>query len=243
MEIVWDTGGGDVGAVQVDASVREVHEAAAKATDLAVERGANVSDHVRAQSPQITIEGQVSNTPIAPPSTQMDGATGATEQMSIDVPELGELREGRNSVGGGTAGLGRRAGPRTVVANVLSWSARFDRVRSVYDVITKLLETGTLVKIVTGLRVYDSMVLESFEVERTAETGNALAFTMSAKRVRIVNSELVNLPEPTEPRGRARSIRGRIEAAIVDAQMRAAIMRADSQIPRRSTVAAILDSL
>ena len=223
MEIVWTLDGGELAAVQVDAAVRESHVSSAHATDLAVERGANVTDHVRPQPFQLTVEGIVTNAPIDQPSTQMDGATGAMTQVSIDVPRAEELRANRNEVAGGRAGLGREAGPGTIAANVWMWSSQFDRVRTVNEVITNLMSTGTLVKIVTGLREYEDMVIENFEVVRSAQVGEALAFTLSAKQVRIVDSETVSLPEPREPRGRPGQNRGRQDGESVTADDNASL--------------------
>jgi hypothetical protein len=55
-----------IDSVTLDASVSETHAAEVEVTDHPVEKGANISDHARPKARTLTIEGIVTNTPLAP---------------------------------------------------------------------------------------------------------------------------------------------------------------------------------
>jgi hypothetical protein len=88
---------------------------------------------------------------------------------------------------------------------VLTFSAPFDRTRPIRDVFVALVESGTLVTIRTGFDVYEGFVLVSFETQREGPAG-ALAFTLDAQQIRIVESEVVEAP--AELRARRHRDRG-----------------------------------
>lgn len=54
-----------IGAVSIDASVREVHDSDCTATDNPVEEGADVTDHVTIEPKRLSIEGVITDTPIS----------------------------------------------------------------------------------------------------------------------------------------------------------------------------------
>lgn len=53
-----------IGVVQFDASIDELHVSTAEVTSHAVEKGPNISDHIRVLPDEITITGVVTNTPV-----------------------------------------------------------------------------------------------------------------------------------------------------------------------------------
>ena len=53
-----------IGALELDASISETHTAEVEVTEHPIEKGANISDHVRAKPENLSIEGVVSNTPV-----------------------------------------------------------------------------------------------------------------------------------------------------------------------------------
>lgn len=53
-----------------------------------------------------------------------------------------------------------------------------------YRDLLNLKENATLLTVVTGLRTYDNMVIESLDVPRDAKTGAVLRFTCSLKQIR-----------------------------------------------------------
>jgi hypothetical protein len=57
------------------------------------------------------------------------------------------------------------------------------RSTEAYDKLIKLQQTRTPFKVVTGLKVYDNMILEDFTVNRDANTSNAIVFTARMKQI------------------------------------------------------------
>ncbi len=185
LTLEWQHDDGTLERVTFDASVRESYESSGEATEHAVERGAAVSDHVKPNADSLTVEGVVTNTPILAPGNQADGVTGDVRGLSI------------------------AAGNRTVTANVLQFSSTFDRVRTVDALLRTLREAGTLVKVYTGLRVLEDVLIVRYTPERSAENGNALHFTLDLKRLRIATTQRVAAPR----RVRRREQRGPQPAA------------------------------
>lgn len=181
LRIEWTEANGAPGAIDVDVSQREGHELGAESTDHAVERGADISDHAKPTNGTVTFEGVVSNHPLEVPRTQMDGVTGSVQS----VP----LRSGGH-------------------ASALKFSAAFDRARAVDRLLQHLITTRTLVRIVTHLRDYEEMLITRFRVDLDAQTGNALPFSMDAKKLRIVETQVGQVPRPAERRGQRTQQRG-----------------------------------
>ena len=64
--LLFRTKKASIGSVELDASISESHSGDVDVTDHPVESGAAISDHARAQPEKLTLEGIISNTPIAP---------------------------------------------------------------------------------------------------------------------------------------------------------------------------------
>ena len=68
------------------------------------------------------------------------------------------------------------------------------RPRAAFEVLEELQNSKELVRIVTDLRTYDTMMLTSFNAPRRQDTKNALLFTAVFREVRLVSSQIVTLP-------------------------------------------------
>lgn len=221
MEISYLAGGALV-TIEFDATVREQHTSSAVVTEHNVEKGPNVSDHVRPELDRITLDAHVTNTPIRVPKTNLDGARGSVGPVSLNV----ETREDTTTNKGITIptrldvprllpGVGlivgsglldstttvqvqthdTKPGKSTQTANVLQFDSPFDRVRSVYDELIVLKDSATLVTISTSLRQYDNMILRNISVPRQVQDGNACTFTIDAQQIRFVTSKRVPAPK------------------------------------------------
>lgn len=62
-ELLFGKTNAEIDSIVVDASISEKHTRRAKATRHPVEEGSDVSDHVKVEPAELTIEGQVSNHP------------------------------------------------------------------------------------------------------------------------------------------------------------------------------------
>lgn len=75
MEIRFTRPTGEAAIIFVDASVSETHLTSALVSDHPVESGTDISDNVRAQNDQLTIELVISNDPTLQPTSHADGVT------------------------------------------------------------------------------------------------------------------------------------------------------------------------
>lgn len=64
---------------------------------------------------------------------------------------------------------------------------------SVFEQLTNLKNSKSLVTVITGLKVYPNMGITQFSVTRDKDTGSALFFTMSFREVKKAFSQLIDL--------------------------------------------------
>lgn len=152
-----------------DVCTDEQYEDIAVVTEHPVEQGAPLNDHVRPGTGSVTFEGLISNDPLGQPVSETGGVRW--------TPQAGKV------VVGGAEYAPTALRPDGPVDR----AARFDQR------LQDLIRGGTLVTITTAMRTLDNMALVSFKVHRDATTGNALPFTLEARRLRIVRSQTVSV--------------------------------------------------
>lgn len=168
-------------AIVLDVTEHESYEATAALSDHPVERGVNISDHVRANPDTITLEAMISNTPIVSPADQPSGS----------------VRPATITVGG-----------VPVRVNTLQWATPFDRARSADTLFNALLHDGALLRVTTGLRTMESMVLTRYSADRTAATGSSLPVVLEFRQARQVSTLRTNVATPAQRRGQRAGNRG-----------------------------------
>lgn len=167
------------GALEVDATTLLGFEMAAEVTEHPVERGPNVADHIRPQNGVITLEGVVTNHPIELPSTQMNGATLGSANVSL---------------------------PDGSRATVRKFSAEVDRVRACDAALQSVIDGGALVSFAAGLRSVDGLAIARYRAERNGETGESVKITMELRKVRLATT--ARAPVPLVRRAQVRLDRG-----------------------------------
>jgi len=81
------------------------------------------------------------------------------------------------------------------------------RTTGVFEALVEIVNKSKLVKLVTGLQMYDNIVLTNLSFHRSPETGPAAyKFTCTAHRIRFVESK--SEPVPKEKRQQPRKQRG-----------------------------------
>lgn len=222
MQVTYLAGGALV-AIDFDGAIRENHVATSTITEHAVEKGANVSDHVRPDLKKFTVDAIVTNTPISAPTSNASGVKGDVRGKALTIPitqrpfttkeltfpERVNLPIGIPGVGAALAGLGaldttgtrkistldRSAdATRTVNASVLQFDGEFDRVGDVFHELDTLRETATIVTVVTTLRIYENMVIQSISAPRTAADGSAITFALNFQEIRFAETRTVKAP-------------------------------------------------
>jgi hypothetical protein len=94
----------------------------------------------------------------------------------------------------------------------------------VHRALQDVIEGGTLVRIVTGLDIFEGVALTDVHIER--ERPGHLRFTATAKVLRIVSSETVDLPTPAAVRSLPATSRGKQPTVDPSAAEEASVARA-----------------
>lgn len=221
-EISFTRENGEAVVISIDATIEEVHSAAASVTEFAVEKGVAISDHVRAENAFISMEIVISNTPIRDQGTlsHTDGAAGLIQPVELLVERKRSLRDLARgvpvsallpfpvSVGANFAGAVSQKIIEPVGAVILQFPQEMNRVGVVYQELLDMMNAGTLCTIGTRLREYENMVLEMIETPRTAEDGSAIRMRVQARQVRVVETETIEITEPLQTRGEKTQRRG-----------------------------------
>lgn len=215
LKISWNTQNMTLGAsgdlestsyehtLEFDVVTSETHEGSSVLTERAVESGAPITDHKRANPRRVTIEAIVSNTPLgAPPAS---GYAQTTIQTSISK------EDGR--------------------ANVVVFSAEFDRIADVMATLDRLRLEATFVTLTTSRRSYDAVQIVSVSEPRSPEDGDSQRFMIEIQEVRIAQTRTVDAPRPREPRGSEPRDRGGQEGQ--SDQRTSAIQRGRDEYDRR----------
>ena len=147
-----------VGLVNFDASVTETHTKRNSVPQHPVEVGKNVSDHIRQEPDELSINGIVTDHPIF-----------FLASIQAESPLEGDL------------------------------TAVNDRADLAYAELQRVMNDGELVEIVTSLREYENMAITELVVNRDAANGNVMNANISAREVRIVQTETTDAPEPENP--------------------------------------------
>ena len=70
------------------------------------------------------------------------------------------------------------------------------RAEDAYAKVKSMRDNGDLVSVVTSLRQYDNMAIESFSVLRDAQNGNVMNATLTLREIFIAETATVAAPEP-----------------------------------------------
>lgn len=73
----------------------------------------------------------------------------------------------------------------------LNMLSDFNRSIDNFNRLTRLFETKAILSVITGIRVYQNMVMTSLNVPRDVETGQSLTFEIDLQEMRFVSQNLV----------------------------------------------------
>jgi hypothetical protein len=187
--IAWTGADGQTYNVSLDATLSQVHESANTVTEHPVESGANMSDHIRPDLDTLSLEGVISNTPVYLPADNIDGARetdveveGVASGVRIPLPVIGSL-------------VGNIPTSPTPKGVVRGFEPAFDRIGACYAALLTLHNEGVLCRVVTHVRIYESMAIRRLGVTLSPETGHALPLSMEFVQIRIGSTEEVPVPE------------------------------------------------
>lgn len=187
----------DAGAtveVRADAITSTRHQLRAQATEHPVESGEDVADHVLPGLDRVTVEAFVSNQPTDPFADE----SGGFEIKSLDIPKY-EPRPPLNPVGALTSVVSSAvdsllSGGGKVDVTLLTFGDGLNLPRFFYEGMKNLQDRAVLVRVLTKVREYENMIVESIEPVQDNTTGDGVRFVIEFKEVRIVETEVVAAP-------------------------------------------------
>jgi hypothetical protein len=80
---------------------------------------------------------------------------------------------------------------------------RMARVQQSYQALKKLVKDKKLVDVVLGLETFTDMAITSFTIDRDAETGANLPFSMEFKKIKVVKSDTTRINASNKAAGGA----------------------------------------
>jgi hypothetical protein len=137
----------EIGTYAVDAFVAEHYQFSNSVTDIPVEDGSNISDHIIEDQDVISVEAFVGN--------------AAFEVVTKDGNSVSNLQA----------------------------PDRMARIRQAYHELKSMAKGKKLVDVVLGLETFTNMAITSFSIDREAETGANLPFTMEFRKLKIAQSD------------------------------------------------------
>jgi len=166
-----------VGELQFDATIRESHQYNAEITDFPVEEGFDINDNIRKLPERYEMEGIVTNSPIV----------SVFNNLIIDA-----VKGNSNT---NEAKVNSRVGEATFVeaAQNLLLSLAGRKIKGFQD-----NDIPKVFDIVTGLRVYNNMAIETLEFPRDGQTGQALRANITFKRINTTETKTIAIPNAQE---------------------------------------------
>lgn len=157
-----------IGFLKLDASIRETHNRTARVTDNEVEDGSIISDHVKLDPRTLSIEGEISDTPVS-----ILGLGVSTDDF---LGAANDFLDGDKSAFEGLVKNTRRT------------------PKEAWTYLNELMEKRTPFSVVTSLQRYENMIITSLSAPRTAANGRNLIFNGELKKIQIVKSAVVQIP-------------------------------------------------
>lgn len=155
-------------------TIEEVHTDELEITNHPVEQGASITDHAFKLPAELVINCAWSNSP----TTSSEGIFGAL------------LNQAATATSGTINGI----------QSVLSGND-IGQIKGIYASLLAIQESRTPFDILTGKRVYNSMLIKSLRVATDAKTENSLMVQMTCKQIIIVSTQTVTVPINTQAQG------------------------------------------
>lgn len=197
VDLVWETPSGELEAMTFDATPREVHGGTSTPTEHPIEGGASAADHVKVGGWKGSFECFVSDSPSEEPLTQMFGTRGRVAGATLSAKRR-QMKTGASKSKGAT--YEDRASNAT--ANVLSFDGPVARRERVLEQLELLRTSRTLVTATMILGTRENCIVASVGAPLTSKDGDGVVFGLELAQLRFAETQIVELPEPEEPRGR-----------------------------------------
>ncbi len=188
--IMWDTN-----FLTFDVVTSETQTKSSFVTEHSVEKGANITDHIRPNLDVVELEVFVSNTPINDPNQ-------VASHEVLNTPPIPQFF-GLNSAVNAISSLLSPAATQ-FVANVLEVPGGAPNyVNQMIQALEQLRLTAQLVSVICPAWNYDNMLLTDLTVHGDPGTGTGRAMSLRFREIRTVTSSTTSAPIPAVPRAAA----------------------------------------
>lgn len=205
----------------------------ADVTEVPVEEGKEVTDHIQLKNPRLTLQGVVSQTPLDLQVTIGNLVGGSVEAATSSQFRQNLLNTGLQQASGvaSAALLGQAANPLTGAAGGLADAIARSLLLSAY-------ERKARFDVVTKRQRYSSMVIQKMQFPYATDTGNQLRFILEMKQVRIVAPFQVQIDTVSED-----TVTSAVGKTDLGTQAKAGLSGNTEEAANQSVLAAIDDQL
>ncbi len=172
-----------IGVLELDAAMSVDHSYGANPSKNPIEKGSDITDHIKLENPTIQVEGIVSEAPLSLLGSAFNVLTGALSTRFTDA--LGAFG---SSIG--AAALGSIAG---LISNRNPNDNQFPI--KAFDYLVELRNKRIPFTVVTRLKRYEDMVVTRLSFPQQASNGNSLVFNATFEQIQLVQTQTVIIPE------------------------------------------------
>lgn len=196
--LTWEDDAGATVSVIFDCDMQQAHAFANEITDHPVEEGADITDHVRRQLNRYTVEGYVTDSPTISNPDVVNQA--AFEQVELQIPTKDFQPSVSAVIGAAVTAVGDAlfGGPAPLKATMLRFENFESRKRAALEILEEALKSARLVRVITSMKEYDNMLINTLDVTRTPDDGTGATFVVGLREIEQVSSDIVIAPEPAE---------------------------------------------
>lgn len=187
----------DNGIMVFDAVTKTQHQSRLVKTKHPVENNANISDHTIKLPEVVTLSGVVTNHPLSLANSAVGAiSTGVGSALTPILGSVAQFATARlgsallNNPEKADERLGGRVLKDNQTRNMLA-----------YQILQELQVNSIPVSIVTGLKVYENMILTNIETSETTKTSHALVTSATFEEIQIVSTQLIDLPKAPKING------------------------------------------
>lgn len=164
--------------IDIDATISERHSLKNKVTRFPIEDGSTITDNSSPEPQEIELEGIISNFPLSLINSLISGVAG------IAGGAIGSAF-GSKLLGAGVTGIASYKLPGLMGMDSST------RVNLAKDIFNKISEQRIFCNIYTPIGVYENMLMQKVDIDRTSKTATGLYFKASFIKAEIVSSETV----------------------------------------------------
>ncbi len=170
--LLYESLEGNIGFLQLDATVRETHTRSARITSNEVEDGTNVADNIVLNNEMFQLEGLISEAPL--PSNDI-------RDIALRVQNAGfsAISNGLGAISGGV---------------VTDAGATLKRIVALIQ-LENFWKNRVPFTVITGLKKYENVVVKNLSIPVTPKDGKSLRFTIDCEVIRVVQSQTIDVPE------------------------------------------------